>query len=104
MSEVAASEFRKHYENWQQTAKKHVSKQLDHTPRRAGRMAITKLKEKLDARDKVLQANAAHLDFLDVKRLKVSEFSNDIESSRQQLDAPAVCIFPDSVLVGASTS
>ncbi len=67
-------------------------------------MAITKLKEKLDARDKVLQANAAHLDFLDVKRLKVSEFSNDIESSRQQLDAPAVCIFPDSVLVGASTS
>jgi hypothetical protein len=103
MSEVAASEFRKHYENWLQTAKKHVAKQLDHPPRRAGRMAITRLKEKLGARDKVLQANAAHLDFLDVKRLKVSEFSKDIESCLQQLNAPAVCVFPDSVLVGAHT-
>jgi len=47
----------------------------------------------LAARNEVLQATAAHLEFLDSRRMSVSKFSKAVESERKRLDdAPAVFV------------
>lgn len=54
---------------------------------------IISMATNLTARNDVLQATAAHLEFLDAKRISVSEFSGAIEGERKRLeDAPAVFV------------